>query len=139
MTTVYLAGAIDRVSAEYATGWRQKAKRILREVGLDVIDPTEGKELEREDVNTTLYTPAEIVETDLRAIERSDVLLVEMSRDDIPYIGTSMEIRQAYVWGKKIVVWGNPTSYWVRYHADYICEGLDEAIEWIKQNVEVSE
>lgn len=133
MATVYLAGAIDKVPADYAKGWRQEAAEKLLNLGFDVCDPTRGKDLDHSEANTTLYEPKDIVETDLQAIAKSDILLVEMARDDRPYVGTSMEIRQAYIWGLFIVVWGSPTSYWVRYHADAIVEDMDEAIEVIQK------
>lgn len=129
---VYLAGAINGVTPEFAAGWRQKAGDILRRAGYTVYDPTAGKDLEHPAANTALYNPAEIVEGDLGDIEKSRIILVEASRDDVPYWGTAMEIRYAYELGKTIIVWG-PTapSYWLQYHATEIFETLDEALAFI--------
>jgi nucleoside 2-deoxyribosyltransferase len=126
----YLGGAIDKVDPEFSIGWRKKATAVLEPL-YKIIDPTAGKDLYAPGVNTDVYTPAQIVETDLDAIRKSDILLVEISRDDIPYHGTSMEIVYGRLWGKDIIVWGGCRSYWVRYHADHIFDTLEEAVEYI--------
>ena len=43
----FLAGAVDFVSAEDATGWRRRAKERLTEAGFDVYDPTADQDLTR--------------------------------------------------------------------------------------------
>ena len=131
--TIYLAGAIDHVSPEYALDWRKEAKRQFIEAGFKVNDPTDKKPLERSDIST-YYSPEFIVTSDLDSIMQSDILFVEMARKDIPYVGTSMEIRQSFIWGKNIIVWGGPISYWVRYHADYIADEMQEAIDYTIKN-----
>jgi nucleoside 2-deoxyribosyltransferase len=125
---VYLGGAIDRVPAEFSLGWRKEATKILRENGFMVLDPTEGKDLYDPDINTKKFSPEYIVNSDLEMIKKSDILLVEISRKDIPYHGTSMELVYAHQWNKQIFVWGDTSSYWVRYHATEIFENLYSAI-----------
>ena len=131
MKTVYLAGAIDHASPDFAVGWRREATARLKAAGYGVLDPTIGKDFSDPNINTTAYTPKQIVETDKAMIKRADILLVEMSRDDIPYIGTSMEILYAWERGKEIIVWGGSESYWVRYHASRIFKTLSEALDYI--------
>jgi nucleoside 2-deoxyribosyltransferase len=126
--TIYLAGAIDKVPPEFATTWRQAATKTL-EYKYNILDPTAGKDLFAPGVNTEIYTPQQIVESDLAAIMRSDIILAEVSRTDIPYHGTSMEIAYAYNQGKTIYVWGNCRSYWIRYHATQIFDELADALE----------
>ncbi len=128
MQTIYLAGAIDKVPPEFATTWRQKAKEVLSEQ-YRVLDPTFGKDLFMPGANSVVYEPREIVEPDLAAIRSSDIILAEISRKDIPYHGTSMEIAYSYQWGKRIYVWGGCKSYWVRYHATQIFKTLEDALE----------
>lgn len=128
---VYLAGAIDHVPPSFAVKWRQDATSRLEAIGYEVLDPTEGKDLYHPAVNTDLYTPKQIVESDKAMIDRADILLVEMSRKDIPYVGTSMEILYAWERGKEIIVWGGSESYWVRYHASRIFKALPEALDYI--------
>jgi nucleoside 2-deoxyribosyltransferase len=129
---VYLAGAIDHVPPSFAVKWRQDATSRLEAIGYEVLDPTEGKDLYHPAVNTDLYTPKQIVESDKAMIDRADILLVEMSRKDIPYIGTSMEILYAWERGKQVYVWGGPQSYWVRYHATKVFLTLKETLDYLE-------
>jgi nucleoside 2-deoxyribosyltransferase len=126
--TIYLAGAIDKVPPEFATTWRRAATRAL-EHKYKILDPTAGKDLFAPGVNTDVYTPAQIVESDLAAIKKTDIVLAEISRKDIPYHGTSMELAYAYQWQKIVYVWGGCRSYWVRYHATQIFDELADALE----------
>lgn len=132
MKTVYLAGAIDHVSPAFAIGWRQDATKRLEAADYAVLDPTDGKNLYDPNVNISTYTPKQIVETDKAMIDRADILLVEMSRKDIPYIGTSMEILYAWERGKQVYVWGGPQSYWVRYHATKVFLTLKETLDYLE-------
>lgn len=140
---IYLAGPIDGVTPEWATGWRQEVAKRLP----DVLDPTAGKDLYNPDANTSLYSPEEIVKADLDMIWRSDVLLVdwrvvkaiETVEDGWRFspqpmrIGTSMEIAYAHQWGKQVITFGNlRRGYWIQYHADKHFETLDEAIEYLE-------
>ncbi len=130
---VYLAGAIHHVSPSFAVKWRQEAATYLKAIGYGVMDPTEGKDLYHPAVNTDLYTPRQIVESDKDMIDRADILLVEMSRSDVPYVGTSMEILYAWERDKHIVVWGGTKSYWVRYHANNVFLTLREALKELEE------
>lgn len=130
---VYLAGAIHHVHPDFATRWRRDATARLTRAGHETLDPTVGKDFDHPGVNTTLYTPQQIVEADKAMIDRADVLLVEMSRSDVPYIGTSMEILYAWERGKHVVVWGGSESYWVRYHAARNFLTLHEALSYLER------
>jgi nucleoside 2-deoxyribosyltransferase len=125
---IYLAGAIDKVPPEFATTWRQAATKVL-EGRYVIFDPTAGKDLFLPGINIDYYTPAQIVEADLAAIKKADIILAEISRKDIPYHGTSMELAYGHQWGKTIYVWGGCHSYWVRYHATQIFDELADALE----------
>ncbi len=127
MPTIYLAGAIDKVPPEFATTWRRAATKAL-EHKYRILDPTAGKDLFAPGVNTDVYTPAQIVESDLAAIKRAHIILAEISRKDIPYHGTSMELVYGRQWGKTIYVWGGCRSYWVRYHATQIFKDMEGAL-----------
>ena len=122
--TIYLSGAIDHVTEEEAAGWRDAATRKLEERGYRVLNPLkiEGREG---------MTDEQIILADLKMISKADALLVEMTRDDIPYVGTSMEI--AYAWTLRflpVVIWGKPKSIWARYHGP-IAPTLDRAIDLV--------
>ena len=130
MSRVYLAGAIHHVTPHEATIWRRYA--TLKLEGLyEISDPTADKDLFRPDANTTFYVPEHIVRTDIAAIDNSDIILAEVSRTNVPYHGTSMEIMYAAQQGKKVYVWGGCNSYWVRYHATKIFLTLDDAIKFL--------
>lgn len=129
--TVYLGGAIDKVSPEFATVWRGAAKKFLVDHEFLVLDPTEAKNLSHPNINTSMYTPEQIVTADLDMIRRSNIVLAEISRKDIPYHGTSCELVYAYQWGKEIIVWGDCHSYWIRYHASKIFPELEKALWYI--------
>lgn len=131
MTTVYLAGAMDKVSPDFAIEWRQEAKGFLKPKGFEVLDPTEDKDLWKPGVHTVAYKPEEIVTADLKMISAADIILAELCRRDIPYHGTSMELVYACQWEKAVYVWGGCRSYWVRYHSDMIFEQLIQALEYI--------
>ena len=136
MKTVYLAGAIHHVSPEEAIGWRKVAREALEAAGFKVFDPTDGKNLGIPGINTTYYTPAEIVEKDKAMIDRSDYVLMEIARTVIPYHGTSMECLYAWERGKPVIVWGGCRSYWVRYHATKIFDDLESALAELIKGME---
>ena len=130
--TVYLAGAIAHVTPDFATSWRRDATERLTAAGYTVLDPTQGKDLHAPGVNETVYTPKEIVEADLDMIRRADIVLAEVSKKDVPYHGTSMELVYARMWGKRIIVWGGSKSYWVRYHSERVFLTLHEALDYLE-------
>jgi len=134
MQTVYLAGAIGHVAPEFAITWRRAAKYLLEKKGYRVLDPTDGKDLFDPEVHNS-YQPEEIVIPDLKMIESSDVILAEMSRTDVPYHGTSMELVYGRMQGKLIYVWGGCTSYWVQFHADQIFATFGDAIDALTKGV----
>lgn len=127
MKTIYLAGAIHHVDPGFSVGWRKKATEALKHK-YRILDPTADKDLFQPGVNTTAYTPEEIVTADLAMIDAADIVLAEVSRTDIPYHGTSMEIFYAANSGKQVIVWGGCQSYWVRHFADHIYRYLGNAI-----------
>lgn len=125
---IYLAGAIDHVSPEFALNWRKQATEVLKQAGYEVLDPTASKDLFDPEANTNRYTPKYIVETDKAMIDQADILLAEISKSNIPYIGTSMEILYAWERGKRVIVWGGSKSYWIRYHASLIFDDLESVL-----------
>lgn len=123
MKTVYLGGAIRKHPDPYT--WRAIAKEKLEKEGFIVLDPLEGSFVGNRDVA--------FVKRDLEMIKKADILLVEMSCPDVPYIGTSMEICEARHMGKQIVIWGkaHQDSIWVQAYADQIFSSLEEALNCV--------
>lgn len=121
---IYLAGAIDGISVDDAKEWRNEVKEKLSDI-YDFIDPTE------------FYgTTVEIVEAGFDGVGRCDLVLAEMNRTDRPYVGTSMEIREAFTQNKLVIVWGTPDSRFVDYHA-FIVPTLEWAICLLRWNVNI--
>ncbi len=77
----------------------------------------------------------EVVQLDKRDIDKADVVFVNSPK---PSYGTAMEI--LYAWERdKIVVTvigvNDPLSPWVAYHSTVVKYSLDDAIQWIVDNV----
>ena len=92
MSTVYLAGPIDKVSTEKATTWREHAARRLNELGHLVCDPNRVwvlSDKQRGNLRTSDY--AAIVGTDLTAVRLTNAMLV-YSDNDTPSCGTYIEV-----------------------------------------------
>ena len=130
---IYLAGPIHHVAPDRATGWRRKVTETLRPY-YEILDPTAGKDLYQPGVNTTVFTPEYIVETDIKMIDAADILIVDISHL-VPCWGTAMEIRHAWSKGKKIYTWGeaNKQSYWVRYHATEMYSSLEMIVQRLER------
>ena len=130
MKTIYLAGPIKDISLKEAGTWRNIATKKLD--GFKCLNP-----LRRNFRDCEFQSQNEIVQLDKNDIERSDILLVNASK---PSAGTSMEILFAHDRNKIIVSYTNDdfekTSPWVVYHSTRIVKGLDEAIEYIKNQLE---
>ncbi len=132
---VYLAGSIDRADPEFAVGWREEATKVLNKYGIDTHNPLRDFNLKDYSIDSTAYTKStaynEIIKPDLDMIQSSDIILAEISRVDIPYHGTSMELVYGSIWDKSIYVWGGCKSSWVIYHADKVFATMDDAIAHI--------
>ena len=142
--TLYLAGAIDGVTPEWATDWRRKVRDTL--TGWTVLDPTEGKDLYAPGVNDTVYTPEEIVKADLAMVEAADVVLVDWRnvpinrtdgyRDPLR-VGTICEVKHAHDHGKRIIGFGTlRRGYLIRYHVGEWYDTLDDALKKLGEDDE---
>jgi nucleoside 2-deoxyribosyltransferase len=119
--TIYLAGQI-RKSAD-PVSWRVDIRQSSSE--FEWIDPVR-REVDFADEEA-------IVEGDLELIDNSDGLLVGW-HDDVPSVGTPMEIIHAARSDIPVVIWrrddgDNPLSPWMRYHADVV-RGQRDAALW---------
>ena len=96
--TIYLAGPMEHVSLDDAKGWRNTATHLLWLSGQKVLDPTrrvhdfKPKYMKR------------IFELDLRDIQDSDLILVNLDNPTIAKHGTAMEVFYAsYVLRKPVI------------------------------------
>jgi nucleoside 2-deoxyribosyltransferase len=96
--TVYLAGPMEHVSKEDAIGWRTSAETILSFADVKTLNPC------RRIHNFEQRYMKRIFELDLRDIQESDIILVNLDNPSIAKHGTSMEVFYAsYVLRKPVV------------------------------------
>jgi len=110
--TVYLAGPMEHVSVEESTGWRNKATDIFDNTNylymeklITVLDPT------RRVHNFEQRYMKRIFELDLRDIQESDIILVNLDNPEVAKHGTAMEVFYAsYVLRKPVVAFKSDAS-----------------------------
>lgn len=119
MRRVYLAGP------PYADEYRRRAAAVLRENGLEPVDP-----MRRDFRGQTVGHEAEIVEGDLAEIDSCDAVLASFTAPDE---GTAMEAWYAHGRGKPVVAYtgGTPAHPWTVYVAAAVCADLEEAVRAI--------
>jgi nucleoside 2-deoxyribosyltransferase len=102
MATVYLAGPIDNVSLNEASGWREQAAALLNESGHLVCDPNRVWVLsEAQRKSLSPHELGAIVGVDLFAVQTVDALLVWCDRDT-RMCGTYIETGWALMHDKTI-------------------------------------
>ena len=122
---IYLAGPIFGCSDDACKDWRQYAKDSMN---AETLDPMSRDYRGKEDAAFR-----EIVEGDKEDIVASDALLVYAKQ---PSFGTAMEILFAWNIRKPVVcVVGPKVSPWVRYHSTKTFEQLEEAIQYINDEM----
>lgn len=141
---VYLAGPITGLSYGGCTEWREAAKKMLADSGIDGFSPMRGKEYlshldtisgtgeEYADLGM-FSTPEGIMARDYYDCTTCDVLLVNLLGAKAVSIGTMFEIAWAYLKRTPIVVAmekvGNPHEHiFVRYAAAFRTDSLDSAL-----------
>ena len=96
--TVYLAGPMEHVSEKDAKGWRDIAANYLYQADILTLDPT------RRVHNFQQRYMKRIFELDLRDIQESDIILVNLDNPTVAKHGTAMEVFYAsYVLRKPVV------------------------------------
>jgi len=143
MATIYLAGPIDKVSAESASTWREEAGRILAvEFNHVVCDPnrtwvtnpeTRGAHTDRECMA--------IVHADLAAVSAVDALLVFSDKNTLA-CGTYIEVGYAYSLNKTIAffttgIFPGFVSGLAHFSPHMRCFfNLREACEWLNKSLD---
>jgi nucleoside 2-deoxyribosyltransferase len=96
--TVYLAGPMEHVSLEESTGWRNIAELMLWNNEVQTLNPC------RRIHNFDKRYMKRIFELDLRDIQESDIILVNLDNPKVAKHGTAMEVFYAsYVLRKPVV------------------------------------
>lgn len=128
---VYLCGPINGCTDEECKDWRDAIKKTIGED--HTLDPMRR---DYRGVEDEKYE--EIVEGDLDDIKDCDVLLVNAPSASW---GTAMEIREAFLQQKPIIVVhpvGMRISPWLRYHASKLFTTFDDAVAWLVDNCEIN-
>ena len=114
---VYLAGP------PFAEEYRRRAAALLRERGLEPVDP-----MRRDFRGRTRGHEAAIVEGDLADVDACDAILAAFTAPDE---GTAMEAWYARSKGKRVVAYtgGAPPHPWTVYVADAIEGDLERAVD----------
>jgi nucleoside 2-deoxyribosyltransferase len=131
---VYLAGGIEGIPWEEATGWRNDAKKYLSKYDIDCLDPCRRVAYVDDQAR---HADARIWKADLQDIAFSSVVLANLS-DDIGgrKWGTVAEIAHAHTKNKIIIVvlakdqWVHP---FINQYATEIHTSIDEACDAVKE------
>lgn len=126
---IYLSGPI--MFDDDPVSWREQVKDRFRDhKNIELLDP-----LRRDFRDDEILSTNEIVKFDLQDVEDADIILVNYTK---PSVGTSMEVREAYIKGKFIIGFTNlpkeKWSPWMIYHCTRIVEGLDKALNYIEEH-----
>jgi nucleoside 2-deoxyribosyltransferase len=130
----YLAGSIEGISWEEATGWRNKAAAYLEKFEIDCLDPCRRVAFSE---TTERHADARIWKADLQDISYSSVILANLC-DSIPgrKWGTVCEVAHAHTKNKIIIVlmdedqWHHP---FITQYATEIHYTLEKALEAVKE------
>lgn len=128
MFRVYLAGSIQEEKEGFCREWRNKVEKRFKEYShIEFINPIKDKDLSEE------YDPKRIFEEDIRCINKSDLVIVEMDCPDYHYIGSSIEIHHAWRKDIPVIVWGKAHSkhYFLRYLIERRVETFEPMIDII--------
>jgi nucleoside 2-deoxyribosyltransferase len=96
---------------------------LLNEAGVHPVNPLDRDYRGKEGINWR-----EIVENDLIAIRKSDIVLANLWKDDQPYFGTSMEIMYAHTIGVPVICVFKGSHPWLTYHS-IVVDTLEEAVK----------
>lgn len=123
MAGTYLAGAIDQISVEEASGWRRQAAEVLEAAGIPVLDPMSQ--------SVEGLTPMQVYERNQGLLAQADVVLAELVAPTLHY-GTVVEVEWAVAHGRPVVAWigERPAPVYLARHGGkvMVVEDLKRAI-----------
>jgi len=121
---VYLAGPIRRVSDDEARVWRDMVSGWMRGAGFEPINP----------LNVENVAGVNVVRWDLDSIRRCAAVFAQVP-DDVPMVGTPMEIFYAASLGIPVYVFGAvDPSPWVRAHSVCVYEHAVDTFKFFERN-----
>jgi nucleoside 2-deoxyribosyltransferase len=124
-----MAGRVYLAGPPFAEEYRRRAAALLREIGLEPVDP-----MRRDFRGKTTGHETEIVEGDLEDIRGCDAVLAAFTAPDE---GTAMEAWYAHSLRKPLIAYtgGSPVHPWTAYVAAGIAADLDEAIVMLTETL----
>jgi hypothetical protein len=131
---VYLAGAIEGLTYEEMTGWRNYVTESLILEGIDTLDPT--RRISYHDQKDKSYAAARVVKHDFQDIHYSSVIFADL-RNSTPgrKWGTVCELAHGHTKNKIIIVVTDEEQFkhpFIEFYATEIHHNLDDAIEAVK-------
>lgn len=134
MLRVYFARAIDGLDPAEILRHGEEVANAVYLYGGKLIDPF--KEVARPLAQAPIQEQVKyIVTQDLALLKTADIVLMDLSIAQHSYIGCICELVYAHSWGIPVIVYvgssGNGQRTWLRYHASYICDNIDEALKLI--------
>jgi nucleoside 2-deoxyribosyltransferase len=115
--SVYLAGGIHGLSFEEANGWRSRMRFALQSCNIGVINPMRGNDWMNNKRNSEcigkppktcnrpwLTSAQAILNRDLSDIDRCDAVIMNLTKNDAPKVGTLVELGYAYANKKPIII-----------------------------------
>ena len=139
MNKVYFCRAMDTFHFDEIKNQYVEIDKLLSNEGFELINKFSMDNFSSITENSThefiTDNANRIVEKDLENLKKTDFVIVDLSIENHFYFGCICEIVYAYLWKKKIIVFTgkskNGSRLWLHYHADYICETLEESIKYI--------
>lgn len=122
---VYLAGPIHECVDEDAKDWRDWVKSDALAKVVTFLDPMDR------DYRGVEHLPGmseQIVSGDKRDIDEADAVLAFCWKASY---GTAMELMYAHERSKVIVVITDSGSPWLQYHADFVTDNCDSALQYL--------
>lgn len=134
MTKVYLSGAISN-APDHGVEWREDVKNQVSDF-VEPCDPIDFHDFDPKEDPTV--TDHDLVRKDKLEIADSDILFVNW-QSNVQKVGTPMEIMYAYNLGVPVIVWHSDCvhedlSPWIRHHASFMFERLEDAIEMVENH-----
>lgn len=124
--TVYEAGRMTGLSYNEMNDWREEATKLFNQYDIKTINPVTYYNFEM-DKN---FTDKECMLFDLTAVNKSDIILVNLHYDSI---GTAIELYEAYKSNKPVIGFGAHENLhpWMKECCYKICDDLIDAVNYI--------
>jgi len=137
MMNVYFASAIENQSFDEVQARYVQVANLLESRGFQMTNRNIQDRYLQQSCDSVARM-REVVEYDLETLRQSDLLLVDYSIPNRNYVGCTCEIVYAYLWRKPVIVFvgqsNNGQRGWLRYHANYVCETVSQALEYMVKN-----